>query len=95
MTGPGPTDDGPGGVERSGGMAVSRRRLLAGAGALGIGALAVPAVVGSPGAVAGATDVVGSKEAVLFYGEHQAGIVTPQQEHLVFAAYDLPAADRR
>ena len=80
---------------RSGGLPVSRRRLLAGAGVLGVGALAVPAIVGNPEAVAGATDVVGSEAAVPFYGEHQAGIVTPQQEHLVFAAYDLTASDRR
>lgn len=72
---------------------ISRRRLLAGAGALGAGALAVPAVVGATGSPAAAGGG-GSAATVPFYGPHQAGIVTPQQQHLVFAAYDLTAADR-
>jgi deferrochelatase/peroxidase EfeB len=29
-----------------------------------------------------------------FFGEHQAGIVTPQQQHVYFAAFDL-IADKR
>ena len=96
MTGPGDTDDdGPPRRRRPGGVPLSRRRLLAGAGALGAGAVVVPAVVGRPRANAGATDGVEPGSAVPFHGEHQAGIVTPPQQHLVFAAYDLTATDHR
>lgn len=101
MTGPGASEEhGPLRDRGQAGTPFSRRRLLAGAGALGVGAmgagaLVVPAVVGGPGAVAGASGPVGSGTAVPFHGEHQAGIVTPQQQHLVFAAYDLTATDRR
>ena len=28
-----------------------------------------------------------------FYGDHQAGILTPQQHHLQFASYDVTASD--
>ncbi len=54
----------------------------------------LPAAVGGAGAVAAAADAVGPGSAVEFFGEHQAGIVTPPQQHLVFAAYDLTATDR-
>jgi deferrochelatase/peroxidase EfeB len=33
-------------------------------------------------------------EVVPFYGSHQAGIVTPSQEHLQFAAFDLMGDSR-
>jgi deferrochelatase/peroxidase EfeB len=71
----------------------SRRRLL---GAAGAGALAVGAGVGgfavgkaeaeSPGAPGDAT--------YPFNGEHQAGIVTPSQDRLHFAAFDVTTDSR-
>ncbi len=73
-------------------QAFSRRRLL---GVAGAGALAVGAGVGgfqlaqadsaSPGAVESTYD---------FNGEHQAGIVTPAQDRLHFAAFDLTTDSR-
>jgi deferrochelatase/peroxidase EfeB len=69
---------------------LTRRRLLAcagvGVGAAGIGlGGAAGYLVGSETAVA-STDGTGS---VPFYGEHQAGIDTPAQDRLHFAAFDL------
>jgi deferrochelatase/peroxidase EfeB len=76
---------------------LTRRRLLAsaGVGAAGIGlGGAAGYLVGSETAAA-STDGTGS---VPFYGEHQAGIDTPAQDRLHFAAFDLvdpsPAALR-
>src|SRR6478609_1178690 len=66
---------------------ITRRRLLAsaGVGAAGIGlAGASGYLIGSDNAQAG--DGTGS---VPFYGEHQAGIDTPAQDRLHFAAFDL------
>ncbi len=71
---------------------ITRRRLLAsaGAGAAGIGlAGAAGYLVGSE--AASASDGTGS---VPFYGEHQAGIATPAQDRLHFAAFDLVSEDR-
>jgi deferrochelatase/peroxidase EfeB len=78
-------DDGPGVPlerERSAHAPVfSRRSLLAGsAAAAGLVALAA----GSPSRAAGATTT-----AVAFHGRHQAGIATPAQDRLVFAAFDV------
>ena len=71
---------------------LSRRRLL---GAAGVGAvagagvaLAVPAVARA-GSMQSADDVAYS-----FYGEHQAGIVTPAQDRLHFTAFDLTSTSR-
>ena len=67
---------------------LTRRRLLAsaGVGAAGIGiGGAAGYLVGSDGAQ-GTSDGTGS---VAFYGEHQAGIDTPAQDRLHFAAFDL------
>jgi deferrochelatase/peroxidase EfeB len=66
---------------------LTRRRLLAsaGVGAAGIGlGGAAGYLIGSDEAQAG--DGTGS---VPFYGEHQAGIATPAQDRLHFAAFDL------
>jgi deferrochelatase/peroxidase EfeB len=66
---------------------ITRRRLLAsaGVGAAGIGlAGASGYLIGSEAAAA--DDGTGS---VPFYGEHQAGIATPAQDRLHFAAFDL------
>ncbi|MBL7494617.1 deferrochelatase/peroxidase EfeB [Frankia sp. AgB1.9] len=78
---------------------LSRRRvfgLIGGAAALGAaagagGAVAVTAAVDSDSGPGGS----GSGQAVAFFGPHQAGIVTPVQDRLHFAAFDLgPAATR-
>ena len=73
--------------------AVSRRRLLgvAGAGALAVGAGVGGFAVGkaeadSPGAPGDAT--------YPFHGEHQAGILTPTQDRLHFAAFDITTDSR-
>jgi len=65
---------------------ITRRRLLAsaGVGAAGIGLGAGGYLVGHD--TAEAADGTGS---VPFYGEHQAGIDTPAQDRLHFAAFDL------
>jgi deferrochelatase/peroxidase EfeB len=66
---------------------ITRRRLLAsaGAGAAGVGLAGGGYLAGRESAEA-AEPLSG---AVPFYGEHQAGIVTPAQDRLHFAAFDL------
>jgi deferrochelatase/peroxidase EfeB len=69
-------------------MPLSRRRLLAsaGIGAAGVGLGAGGYLVGHEAASADAAETDGT---VPFYGEHQAGIATPVQDRLHFAAFDL------
>lgn len=69
-------------------MALTRRRLLAsaGIGAAGVGLGAGGYLVGHDAAEADAAEAGG---AVPFYGDHQAGIATPVQDRLHFAAFDL------
>src|SRR6185436_2647788 len=66
---------------------LTRRRLLAsaGAGAAGIG------VGGVAGYLAGSENAAASNGTgiVPFHGEHQAGLATPAQDRLHFAAFDL------
>jgi deferrochelatase/peroxidase EfeB len=72
---------------------ITRRRLLAsaGAGAAGVGlGGATGFLIGRDSAEASPSDV-GS---VPFYGEHQAGIDTPAQDRLHFAAFDLLTENR-
>jgi deferrochelatase/peroxidase EfeB len=71
---------------------ISRRHLLAsaGIGAAGIGLGGVGYVVGQDSAEASG-EGTGS---VPFYGEHQAGIDTPAQDRLHFAAFDLLTENR-
>ena len=70
--------------ERSG---VTRRQLVAGAG-VGAAGVAVAAGAGFAGGEETAPD-----DRIAFHGAHQAGIATPPQRHLLFAAFDL-SADR-
>ena len=72
---------------------ITRRRLLArpGLGAAGIG-------IGAGGYLLGQETAEASGEGtgtVAFYGEHQAGIATPAQDRLHFAAFDLADEDPR
>jgi deferrochelatase/peroxidase EfeB len=64
------------------GHGASRRSLLAAAGGLLAAAATRPAHAAAPA------------EGEPFYGLHQAGIATPQQSHLYFAAFDLVAKKR-
>ena len=66
---------------------MSRRRLLALAG----GAVGAAAAGGAIATIDGRTAVTDTVE---FDGDHQAGIMTPQQAHLRFAAFDLTTASR-
>ena len=75
---------------------LSRRQLLTAIGAggaavgLGGGAYAVGYEVGKPPAPRTSLAL----EAIPFYGEHQAGIITPAQDRLHFAAFDVTATKR-
>ena len=74
------------------GARVTRRRLLVSAGATGVGGMAI-------GSLAARSSDDQSARArgtgtVAFHGEHQAGILTPQQDHLHFAAFDLVTGNR-
>jgi deferrochelatase/peroxidase EfeB len=72
---------------------LTRRRLLAsaGVGAAGIGLGAGGYLIGQEAAEASEGSGTGT---VPFYGEHQAGIATPAQDRLHFAAFDLLSEDR-
>ncbi|HSY14546.1 MAG TPA: Dyp-type peroxidase, partial [Jatrophihabitantaceae bacterium] len=73
----------------------SRRRFLGGA----IGAAGVLAAGGAGFGIAHAVDAPSqpapASGAVPFYGPHQAGIATPAQDRLAFAAFDVTTADRQ
>jgi deferrochelatase/peroxidase EfeB len=72
--------------------AVSRRRLL---GVVGAGALAGAAAVGGfQAARAGEDDPSGHQTGDPFHGDHQAGIVTPAQDRLHFASFDVTTDSR-
>jgi deferrochelatase/peroxidase EfeB len=72
---------------------VSRRQFLQGLGttaagiALGGGTIATANAVGDDAPKA-------KNETVPFFGEHQAGIITPQQDRLCFAAFDVVTKNR-
>ncbi len=70
----------------------SRRRFLGGA----LGTAGVLAAGGGGYGIARATAAEpssGHAEPVEFYGEHQAGIATPAQDRLAFAAFDVTGTD--
>jgi deferrochelatase/peroxidase EfeB len=73
------------------GPRLSRRGFLAATGALGAAAAAGPQVLAAPAAAA-ALDA--RDQVVPFHGRHQAGIATPVQDRLLFAAYDVKGDDR-
>ncbi|WP_405143176.1 iron uptake transporter deferrochelatase/peroxidase subunit [Sphaerisporangium sp. NBC_01403] len=68
---------------------INRRKLFgigaAGAAAVGAGAFATHAVLEGPAPAAAAS----ASDPVPFYGEHQAGIVTPAQDRLHFVSFDV------
>lgn len=69
---------------------MTRRGLVAGAAALGTAA-ALERTIGDAAAEAAAG---AAPAAVPFHGEHQAGIATPQQSELAFAAFDVTTSSR-
>ncbi len=76
----------------------SRRRLLKGMGALG-GALALAggcpvAHAAKPKSAPGTLSPDARMETQPFYGEHQAGILTPQQAAMMLVAFDVLASDK-
>src|SRR4051794_19360285 len=79
--------------ERTAPTGVPRRRFLGGAlGAAGAVA-AAGAGFGVAKAVEPASSSAGPATGVPMYGEHQAGIATPAQDRLAFAAFDVTSTD--
>jgi deferrochelatase/peroxidase EfeB len=68
--------------------ALSRRKLFSGLGAVGIGGLV------AADATAMSASAANDPQIVPFRGANQAGIVTPQQDRLTFAAFDVVTRDR-
>jgi deferrochelatase/peroxidase EfeB len=76
------------------GRGISRRRLLAVAGAAA-GGLAIGGLAGGAIGVAAAADDGGSSGGVVaFHGPHQAGIATAAQDRLLFASFDVVSTRR-
>jgi deferrochelatase/peroxidase EfeB len=76
------------------GVRLTRRRLLGGAGLVGTGVvLGAGGAYGVDRAAPGDASGTPAESTVPFYGPHQAGITTPQQSRLVFAAFDLITSD--
>jgi deferrochelatase/peroxidase EfeB len=77
-------------------IAVSRRGFLGGLGLAGFGAAAGAAAAAA--ATSDGTDKAGRLsplgEPVPFFGRHQAGIATPAQDRLAFAAFDVRTTSR-
>ena len=88
---PGASVSGAADVEsRAGANGTSRRGFLRGAALTGTGVVAVGAAGAAGFGVARATHSSGERsEIVPFYGKHQAGIATPAQDRLAFAAFDV------
>ncbi|WP_455133769.1 iron uptake transporter deferrochelatase/peroxidase subunit [Microbacterium aurum] len=76
---------------------LSRRGLLGLAAGVGAAGLAVGAGAGSIAGVAAGRQKAGDAAASVFpyFGAHQAGITTPVQDHLHFAAFDMMARTNR
>jgi deferrochelatase/peroxidase EfeB len=69
---------------------LTRRTVLSGAALLGLGAGLDHVITKSPrGTTAQSFGAETAEGAVPFYGDHQAGIATPAQDHLSFAAFDI------
>ena len=73
-------------------MDATRRGFLRSAGATGLAGLGAGSVAG--GLLAGQAANAAELPAVPFHGPHQAGIGTPAQEHLQFAALDMVSGSR-
>jgi deferrochelatase/peroxidase EfeB len=95
MTPAGDGDDGDGEDDREG---LTRRDLISGAAVLGVNAAAAGPLLGARAPLARAArrsprarraPAAEPQTVVPFYGPHQSGIVTPAQEYLNMAAFDL------
>jgi len=90
---------GPEAAGRAPSHGISRRGLFAGIAGAGLAGLAVGGGAGAGAALgivgAGATGAGGQGTVYPVYGEHQAGIVTPAQDRLHFASFDLRASASR
>ena len=85
---------GPGPEAEATGRGISRRRLLAVAGAAA-GGLAVGSLAGGAIGAAAASDDTGTDSgSVPFHGSHQAGIATAAQDRLLFASFDVVTTRR-
>lgn len=74
-------------------MGLTRRGVLSGAALLGIGAGLDHVITKFPNQATNAkSGTEPSESAVPFYGAHQAGIATPAQDYLSFAAFDLTSS---
>ncbi|MEV0545568.1 iron uptake transporter deferrochelatase/peroxidase subunit [Nocardia salmonicida] len=76
--------------KRSGRGAISRRGLIGSAG-IGVAAAGAGVLAGRLSSPAGAGTI---SPTVPFHGEHQAGIVTPAQDRLHFATFDVQTTSR-
>ncbi|TWV32692.1 deferrochelatase/peroxidase EfeB [Streptomyces misionensis] len=73
----------------------SRRALIGWGGAgIALGAVAAGGAVALTNAGSGTAEAAGPDGAVEFHGAHQAGIATPVQDRLHFAAFDVKTDDR-
>jgi deferrochelatase/peroxidase EfeB len=78
----------------AGSRGISRRRLLAVAGAAA-GGLAVGSIAGGAIGATAAPDGDGNDTAAVpFFGEHQAGVATAAQDRLLFASFDVVTTRR-
>jgi deferrochelatase/peroxidase EfeB len=75
-------------------MQISRRQLLT-AGATGAAGVVIAGAGFETGHRSTSADAASSKGAEPFYGPHQGGIATAQQDRLLFATYDLSTTKRR
>ncbi|MFC5521765.1 iron uptake transporter deferrochelatase/peroxidase subunit [Polaromonas jejuensis] len=73
---------------------VSRRGLLGGSLAVAASTLGVGGTATAAAATAHAQTSQLNQKSVPFWGKHQGGILTPQQTHTYFAAFDLDTAKR-
>ncbi|HET7398277.1 MAG TPA: iron uptake transporter deferrochelatase/peroxidase subunit [Intrasporangium sp.] len=81
---------------RDAGVHVSRRRLLGASTSAAVVAAAAGLAAGATGGAGPgqASPSAGPDAPIDFHGEHQAGIVTPAQDHLHFVALDVVTTDR-
>ncbi|MGY0234534.1 iron uptake transporter deferrochelatase/peroxidase subunit [Longispora urticae] len=68
---------------------MTKRRTVLGAASLGIAGVAIGAVAGDMASDSPSVAAASTSDPVAFHGEHQAGIVTPAQDRLHFASFDV------
>ncbi|MBB5190896.1 deferrochelatase/peroxidase EfeB [Silvimonas terrae] len=73
---------------------LARRNFLGAAGGLAVAAASVGAAAMAPVAEAAANPAAAPSDKEPFWGQHQGGIVTPQQRYTCFAAFDVTTNKR-